>query len=64
MPVASVDRMRCWACSHTIKFRDEVCVLPIVNALVHRACYERVLEQPAPSSVTLSQFLAHGTRAA
>jgi hypothetical protein len=53
--------MRCWACPHPIKFTDEVCQLPIVNALVHRKCYERELKQPAPVRMTLSHFLAQGT---
>jgi hypothetical protein len=50
--------MRCWACSRTIRFSDEICELPIVEALVHRGCYERELRQPAPASITLSQYLA------
>ena len=53
--------MRCWSCSHTIKLVDEVCLLPIVNAIVHRACYERELRQPGSVRMTLSQFLAEGT---
>jgi hypothetical protein len=50
--------VRCWACSRTIGLTDEICELPIVEALVHRACYERELRQKAPASVTLSQYLA------
>jgi hypothetical protein len=57
--------MRCWACSHAIKLSDEVCELPIVQALVHASCYERELRQPPPARLTLSQYLAqHTLRAA
>ena len=52
--------MRCWACSKTIRLSDEVSQLPIVTAIVHRTCYERELRQPAPTRVTLGQFLAQG----
>ncbi len=52
--------MRCWACSHPIKLVDEVALLPVANALVHRACYEREVRQPVSAKITLSQFLAQG----
>jgi hypothetical protein len=50
--------VRCWACSRTIGLTDEISELPIVDALVHRLCYERELRQPPPVNVTLSQYLA------
>jgi hypothetical protein len=50
--------MRCWACPRAIRLGDLVNELPIVGALVHRACYERHTGTPAGRSISLGQWLS------
>jgi hypothetical protein len=47
--------MRCWACSHRIRLDDLVKELPIIGALVHRGCYERVTGLVATKSKPLAR---------
>jgi hypothetical protein len=50
--------MRCWACPDAIVLDDLVMELPIVGAIVHRACYERETGQRARHPMTVRQALA------
>jgi hypothetical protein len=52
--------MKCWACSSCIELGDLVNELPIVGALVHRACWERETGVSALGSITLRQRLTGG----
>ena len=61
--------MRCWACGRCIHLVDLVNELPIVGALVHRACYESETGEQPPLSRPLSSWLTrlsllHGDHAA
>ncbi len=50
--------MKCWSCAHPIRLEDEIALLPIVNTLVHRRCFERETGAPSAMTITLSQYLA------
>ena len=54
--------MKCWVCSARLMLRDVVAELPIVGALVHPGCYERVTGQPATLARTLRDYLQRSQR--